>query len=55
MITIYPLADRNLCTGLAQRTLKNLDFMMTAHQNGDDVHVVIHVVNSLLSLADLPG
>jgi len=50
-----PLESPALSSGLAKRTLKNLDFMKNARS--DEVHPVTQVVNSLLSLLEkeLPG
>jgi hypothetical protein len=48
MTVFYSLESRSLSTGLAQRTIKNLEFMRRAHENGEDVHIVTQVVNSLL-------
>src|SRR6266404_4374021 len=48
-----PLESRKLSSGLAKRTLKNLDFIKKA--TGDsDVHAVTQVVNSLLALLVFP-
>lgn len=54
MQEFYSLESRSLSTGLAQRTIKNLQFMRQAHENGSDVHVVTQVINSLLSLLVFP-
>jgi hypothetical protein len=43
-----------LSTGIAQRTLKNLDFIKQAYVRGEYVHVVIQTVNSLLGLLMFP-
>jgi hypothetical protein len=49
-----PLESRNLSSGLAKRTLKNLDFIKKA--SGDsDVHAVTQLVNSLLALLVFPA
>ena len=48
--------SRNEALGIVQRTRKNLDYIMAA-SNGcerDEVHVVTHLVNSLLGLVVLP-
>jgi hypothetical protein len=45
-----PLESRALSSGLAKRTLKNLDFIKNARSN--EVHPVTQVVNSLLSLLE---
>jgi hypothetical protein len=50
---ILPLESRNLSSGLAKRTLKNLDFIKHAVGTGD-VHFVTQVVNSLLALLVFP-
>jgi len=47
------LESRSLSSGLAQRTLKNLDFIKNAG-DAEDVHLVTQVVNSLLSLLVFP-
>ena len=54
MSPLYPLESRSLSTGLAQRTLKNLAFIQSAHARGEDVHIVTQVVNSLLGLFVFP-
>lgn len=54
MQEFYSLESRSLSTGLAQRTIKNLQFMQRAHESGDDVHIVTQVVNSVLSLLVFP-
>jgi len=48
------IESRNLSTGLAKRTIKNLRFIYAAHEHGLDVHVVTQVINSLLSLLVFP-
>ncbi len=40
--------------GIVERTLKNLQYVQDAHARGDDVHVVAHLVTSLLGLVVLP-
>jgi len=47
-----PLESRTLSSGLARRTLKNLDFIKTA--SSMEVHPVTQVVNSLLGLLVFP-
>lgn len=47
------LESRNLSSGLAKRTLKNLDFIKKATRDSD-VHAVTQVVNSLLALLVFP-
>jgi hypothetical protein len=54
MDNLYPLSPRAISTGLAQRTIKNLLFIKHAYENGNDVHVVTQVVNSLLCLLVFP-
>jgi hypothetical protein len=46
------LNSRNLSSGLAHRTLKNLDFIKNAY--AADVHPVTQVINSLLGLLVFP-
>lgn len=46
--------DRNTVWGFSQRTLKNLAYLNAARQEGADVHVVTHLVTSLLSLIVFP-
>jgi HEPN pEK499 p136 len=48
-----PLEPRSLSSGLAQRTLTNLDFIKKASST-EDIHPVTQVVNSLLSLLVFP-
>lgn len=44
-------ASRNDVLNFAQRTLKNLDYIVRAwEENGEDVHPITHTVNSLLGL-----
>src|SRR5262245_42778277 len=43
-------ATRNDAIEFAARTLKNLDFIEGAFNDGEDVHVVTHLGNSLLGL-----
>jgi hypothetical protein len=43
-----------MTSGMAQRTLKNLDYLEGAQKDGADVHLVTQVVNSLLSLLVFP-
>jgi hypothetical protein len=54
MTTLSPLESRSLSTGLAQRTLKNLDFIKQAFACGEDVHLITQTVNSLLGLLVFP-
>jgi HEPN pEK499 p136 len=52
---LVPLQSRTISTGLAQRTLKNLDFIQQAYAAGQtEVHVVTQVMNSLLGLLVFP-
>jgi HEPN pEK499 p136/Phage integrase family len=52
---LYPLAPRTLGKGLAQRTLKNLNFIQQVYVGGEtEVHVVTQVINSLLALLVFP-
>ena len=46
--------SRNNALGIAQRTLKNLEYLHDKKAHGDNVHIVTHVVNSLLGLVVLP-
>lgn len=48
------LSPRQMTSGMAQRTLKNLDYLEGAQKGGADVHLVTQVVNSLLSLLVFP-
>ena len=48
------MKTRNEAVGFAQRTRKNLEFMRQAYESGQDVHLVSHVVNSLLGLVVVP-
>jgi HEPN pEK499 p136 len=44
-----------MSTGLAQRTLKNLNFIQQANASGEtDVHVITQMMNSLLGLLVFP-
>jgi hypothetical protein len=54
MGVLYSLKSRSLSAGLAQRTIKNLQFIQWAHENEDDVHIVTQVVNSVLCLLVFP-
>ena len=45
---------RNNPIGFAQRTSKNLKYVNQAFERGGDVHVVTHVVNSLLGIIIVP-
>jgi hypothetical protein len=46
--------SRNKAIGLAERTRRNLDFILAAHGQGADVHVVTQVVLSLLGIVMFP-
>jgi hypothetical protein len=50
---LCPLNSRTLSSGLAQRTLKNLDFIIK-NASSTEVHPVTQVVNSLLGLLVFP-
>ncbi len=52
---LSPLESRTLSSGLAKRTLKNLEFIQQAFDRGEDVHVVTQSLNSLLGLLMLPA
>lgn len=54
MSSLDPLESRNLSTGIAKRTLKNLEFIKQAFDRGEDVHVVTQTLNSLLGLLVFP-
>jgi len=52
---LAPLKSRTMSTGLAQRTLKNLNFIQQARTAGEtDVHVITQMMNSLLGLLVFP-
>ncbi len=52
---LIPLKSRIVSTGLAQRTLKNLNFIKGAYAKGEtEVHVVTQILNSLLGLLVFP-
>ena len=46
--------SRNKPIGFAQRTRKNLEYVTAARDRGQDVHVVTHLVNSLLGIVIVP-
>ncbi|MFE7803039.1 HEPN family nuclease [Nocardia sp. NPDC057440] len=48
------ILGRHTVEGFAIRTRKNLDFMHEAHEAGFDVHIVTHLVNSLVGLVVIP-
>ncbi|MYC35299.1 MAG: hypothetical protein F4X66_00045 [Chloroflexi bacterium] len=45
---------RGEAIGFALRTRKNLEYIRQAFGHGEDVHVVTHVVNSLLGIVVVP-
>ena len=45
---------RNEAIGFALRTRKNLCYVRRAFEQGEDVHVVTHLVNSLLGIVVVP-
>jgi hypothetical protein len=45
---------RSEVIGFAERTRKNLEFILSAHKDGTDVHVVTQVVLSLLGIVIFP-
>jgi len=51
--TLSQLNQRNMSSGLAQRTLRNLDFIKKGTRTAN-VHAVTQVVNSLLALLVFP-
>ena len=46
--------SRNTLAGFSERTLKNLAFMHAAKENGLDVHIVTHLIVSMLGLIVFP-
>jgi len=46
--------SRNRPIGFAQRTRKNLEYVTDARDRDEDVHVVTHLVNSLLGIVIVP-
>ena len=48
------MISRNDAMGIVERTQKNLVHMRDARKNGDDVHEVTHLFNSLLGLIVIP-
>lgn len=48
------MISRNDAMGIVERTQKNLVHMRDARKNGDDVHEVTHLFNSLLGLIAIP-
>ena len=50
----HSFASRNDALGFAQRTRRNLEFLEGAYADGQDVHVVTQLINSLLGLVVMP-
>jgi hypothetical protein len=48
------IPSRSETEGFAIRARKNLDFIVAAHESGDDVHVVTQLVLSLLGIVVFP-
>ena len=48
------LETRNSAVGFVQRTRKNLEFVRTARETKQDVHLGAHLINSLLGLVVIP-
>jgi hypothetical protein len=48
------LYGRNTVWGIGQRTLKNFEFIASAHTMGADVHIVTALITSLLGLIVFP-
>lgn len=46
--------SRNEAIGFAQRTRKNLEYVRQSFERGENVHVVTHLVNSLLGIVVVP-
>ncbi|MPY73434.1 MAG: hypothetical protein GEU87_04170 [Alphaproteobacteria bacterium] len=46
--------DRNTIEGFARRVRKNLDFMIVARENDEDIHIVTQLTCSLLGLIVFP-
>jgi hypothetical protein len=53
MSSLSTLSSRNLSSGLAGRTIRNLNFIQAAPPTVE-VHVVTQVINSLLSILVFP-
>lgn len=51
---ISAMPSRNSIEGFAGRTQKNLDFIIAAYKEGEDVHVVTQVIVSLLGIVVFP-
>jgi hypothetical protein len=49
------MPGRNETEGFAKRTRRNLDFILAAQQQHEDVHVVSQVVLSLLGIVVFPS
>ncbi len=45
---------RNKPIGFAQRTRKNLEYVSNARSRNEDVHIVTHLVNSMLGIVVVP-
>ena len=50
----HKFVSRGEAIGFAQRTRKNLEYMRNARADKEDVHVVAHLVNSLLGVVIVP-
>ena len=48
------MISRNEAMGIVERTHKNLVYMRNARKNGEDIHEVTHLFNSLLGLIVIP-
>ena len=48
------MEDRTVALGLAQRTLKNLEYIKKAAEAAEDVHLIADLTNSLLGLVIVP-
>lgn len=46
--------DRDTVSGFARRVNKNLDFMITARESGEDIHIATQLTCSLLGLIVFP-
>ncbi len=46
--------DRNTIEGFGRRVRKNLAFMIAAHEQGEDIHIVTELTNALLGLLVFP-
>jgi len=54
MVEPLQLASRNDSLGFAERTRKNLDFIVAAAAQNKDIHLVTQIVNSMLGLVVFP-